>query len=58
LVVLPRLVLTLNGQWNGEKLQIPPGQWKNELTGAYFSGGALPMSDLLAPFPVALLIKQ
>jgi (1->4)-alpha-D-glucan 1-alpha-D-glucosylmutase len=58
LVVLPRLVLTLNGQWNGAKLQIPPGQWKNELTGSYISGGALPMSDLLAPFPVALLIKQ
>ncbi|HMF74795.1 MAG TPA: malto-oligosyltrehalose synthase [Bryobacteraceae bacterium] len=58
LVVLPRLVLTLNGHWSGTKLQLPAGQWKNELTGLHFSGGDLEMSDLFAAFPVALLIKQ
>jgi (1->4)-alpha-D-glucan 1-alpha-D-glucosylmutase len=58
LVLLPRLMLTLNSQWSGTKLNIPAGQWKNELTGSYFSGGDLEIADLLAAFPVALLIKQ
>jgi (1->4)-alpha-D-glucan 1-alpha-D-glucosylmutase len=58
LVVVPRLLLTLNQDWRGTTLPIPPGRWKNELTGSYFSEGPIEMHDLLAAFPVALLIKE
>ncbi len=58
IVVVPRLALKLNGAWNGAELRIPAGEWKNEFTGASISGGDLNLEDLLAPFPIALLIKQ
>jgi (1->4)-alpha-D-glucan 1-alpha-D-glucosylmutase len=35
---------------------LPPGSWRNRLTGAAVSGRVL-LDDLLASFPVALLTK-
>jgi (1->4)-alpha-D-glucan 1-alpha-D-glucosylmutase len=56
--VVPRLVLGLNGDWGETTLALPPGHWRNELTGEEFYGDAVPLGLLLAPFPVALLARE
>jgi (1->4)-alpha-D-glucan 1-alpha-D-glucosylmutase len=56
--VVPRLRLRLNGDWNATVLELPPGQWRNELTGDDVGGGMVRMSELLARFPVCLLSRQ
>jgi len=56
--VAPRLPLRLAGDWRGTELELPPGSWRNELTGEEIEGGALPLADLLARFPVALLTRS
>lgn len=55
LVLVPRLVLGLGGDWQDTRLAIPRGRWRNLLSGALLDGGNTPVADLLAPFPVALL---
>ncbi|MFO8152635.1 malto-oligosyltrehalose synthase [Thioalkalivibrio sp.] len=56
LVVVPRLVLGLAGDWQDTRLPIPPGRWRNRLSGALLEGdGDALVADLLAPFPLALL---
>jgi len=57
LVLVPRLVWKLAGDWGGTTLEIPPGTWHNELTGAIVEGGSVPIADLLETFPAALLIS-
>ncbi len=54
-VVVPRLPLRLDGDWQGTTLELPPGRWRNELTGEEIKGGERPVADLLERFPVALL---
>ncbi|MCC7085014.1 MAG: malto-oligosyltrehalose synthase [Pirellulales bacterium] len=56
--VVPRLPLTLGGDWGDTTLSIPAGQWQNAFTGESLSGGKLSLSDLLRRFPVALLAPQ
>jgi len=56
--VVPRLVLGLNGDWGETALALPPGRWRNELTGEEFRGEELPLNLLLARFPVALLAGE
>lgn len=58
LTVVPRLPLTLNGDWDDTTLQLPSGNWQNCLTGEKHTGGNLRLADLLQQFPVALLILQ
>jgi (1->4)-alpha-D-glucan 1-alpha-D-glucosylmutase len=57
-VVVPRLVLGLADRpdaWAATTVAIPPGGWVDLLTGAAVDGGAVPVADALARFPVALL---
>jgi (1->4)-alpha-D-glucan 1-alpha-D-glucosylmutase len=58
-VVVPRLVLGLGtraGGWDGTTLALPAGHWADLLTGATHDGSRpVPVADLLAGFPVALL---
>jgi maltooligosyltrehalose synthase len=39
-------------------LALPEGEFQDVLTGASHRGGARPLSELLAQFPVALLIMR
>ena len=55
--LVPRLVLRLNGDWAGTELELPPGEWRDELTGEPATGGRQPLARLLGRFPVALLVR-
>jgi (1->4)-alpha-D-glucan 1-alpha-D-glucosylmutase len=55
--VAPRFPLRLGGRWEGTALTLPEGRWRNELTGEEWPPGAVPVSRLLARFPVALLLR-
>jgi (1->4)-alpha-D-glucan 1-alpha-D-glucosylmutase len=55
--VAPRLPLRLGGDWQGTTLELPPGAWRDELTGEEVEGGPRPIAELLARFPVALLAR-
>jgi (1->4)-alpha-D-glucan 1-alpha-D-glucosylmutase len=57
-VLVPRLVLTLNGEWRDTSLQVPCGTWRNQLSGSVYSGCHLALREVLAQFPVALLVKE
>jgi len=52
--VAPRLLMTLDS-WDSTSIEIPEGQWSNELTGESVPGGKVEAGALLARFPVALL---
>jgi (1->4)-alpha-D-glucan 1-alpha-D-glucosylmutase len=49
-------MLRLAGDWQDTRLTLPPGGWRNELTGEEWSGGQ-GLGALLRRFPVALLAK-
>jgi (1->4)-alpha-D-glucan 1-alpha-D-glucosylmutase len=58
---VPRLVIGLGGDWGNTSLELPPGRWRNELTGESIdreAGGQVRLSDLLRRFPVALLSRS
>ncbi len=62
-VAVPRLVYRLyrNGavDWGDANIALPPGRWRDVLTGGRLEGGAeVPVSRLLADFPVAVLSNQ
>ena len=54
-VVVPRLVLGLDGDWGDTTVELPAGRWTSVLDGASVDGGPVAPSELLARFPVALL---
>ena len=56
-VVVPRLVLGLRDGWGDTTVELPPGQWVDELGGSTAGGGLVPLESLLAGFPVALLVR-
>jgi len=56
--VVRRLGLGLNGDWTNTTLALPPGQWRNELTGDDTRGGMVRLADLLERFPVCLLSRR
>jgi (1->4)-alpha-D-glucan 1-alpha-D-glucosylmutase len=56
-VVVPRLPMRLGGDWQGTTVTLPPGSWRDELTGDEVAGGERPVAELLARFPVALLAR-
>ncbi|WP_019623507.1 malto-oligosyltrehalose synthase [Thioalkalivibrio thiocyanoxidans] len=58
LVLVPRLVLGLAGDWRDTRLGLPPGVWHNRLSGETFEGGDRPVAKLLDAFPVALLERE
>jgi (1->4)-alpha-D-glucan 1-alpha-D-glucosylmutase len=57
LVVVPRLVLGLGGNWGDTSLALPAGAWHNVLTGDKAPSGSVRLAELLRRFPVALLVK-
>jgi (1->4)-alpha-D-glucan 1-alpha-D-glucosylmutase len=57
ITVVPRLVLRLKDRWEDTALALPPGRWRNELTGE-MRQGRVPVAELLSQFPVALLLLQ
>ena len=50
--------LTLNGAWGETSLAIPPGRWRDCLTGELIEAGDCRLADLLKVFPVALLVRE
>ena len=57
--VAPRLSRGPDGNWNSTQVALPSGRWTNVLTGESVQGGkALPVGELWARFPVALLAKD
>jgi (1->4)-alpha-D-glucan 1-alpha-D-glucosylmutase len=58
-VVVPRLILGLEGGWKDTSVALPNGTWTSVLTSETINaGGAVPASDILARFPVALLVRE
>jgi (1->4)-alpha-D-glucan 1-alpha-D-glucosylmutase len=59
LVIVPRLLAGLRGDWAGTTLDLPPGRWTNVLTAEELHGGAaVDLSRLLHAFPVAVLVQD
>jgi (1->4)-alpha-D-glucan 1-alpha-D-glucosylmutase len=58
ITIVPRLVLGVNADWADTALALPPGNWRDELTGESFPEGAATLSALLQKFPVALLVRK
>lgn len=57
IAVAPRLIITLDDDWEGTALTLPEGSWRNELTGQTIDGTQVAVADLLERFPVALLVR-
>jgi (1->4)-alpha-D-glucan 1-alpha-D-glucosylmutase len=55
--VAPRLVAGLGGAWEDTTLELPPGRWRNALTGEE-AAGRVRLAELLVRFPVALLLSH
>src|SRR3712207_6902733 len=49
--VVPRLVARLRGAWGDTAVPLPPGRWRNLLTGDDVAGGDVELASLLARFP-------
>jgi (1->4)-alpha-D-glucan 1-alpha-D-glucosylmutase len=49
--------LRRNGGWRDTSLRLPPGRWHDLLTGATHAGRGVPLADLTASLPVALLVR-
>ncbi|MBV8772904.1 MAG: malto-oligosyltrehalose synthase, partial [Deltaproteobacteria bacterium] len=58
ITVVPRLVIGLAHDWRNTTLEIPRAEWRNVFTGERCHGGEIPLSDLLAKFPVCLLSRE
>jgi (1->4)-alpha-D-glucan 1-alpha-D-glucosylmutase len=58
ITVVPRLVLGLNGNWGDTVLDLPEGNWRNELTGEDIFGYPATVASLLRNFPVAVLTRK
>ena len=59
LVVVPRLVASLGGDWADTELDLPDGSWTNIFTEQHLQGGrAAAIGDLLEDFPVAVMTRE
>ena len=56
--IAPRLTAALDGKWESTFIEIPEGAWTNQFTGDVAIGGKLELANLLARFPVALLVRE
>lgn len=56
ITVAPRLVMGLANDWSDTTLALPEGTWHN-IFGPRSLQGTVPLTDLLTPFPVALLVR-
>ncbi|MEN2738317.1 malto-oligosyltrehalose synthase [Microbacterium sp. X-17] len=50
--------LAARGGWGDTVVLLPPGAWRDALTGAVHAGGPAPLAALLARYPVALLTRE
>jgi (1->4)-alpha-D-glucan 1-alpha-D-glucosylmutase len=55
-VVTPRLIRSLSGDWADTKVGLPAGRWKNILTGSAVDNGL--MKELTERLPMALLLRE
>lgn len=60
MAVVTRLPVGLEagGGWRDTVLHLPPGGWHDELTGRPAPGDHSPLAELLADYPVALLVRD
>ncbi|HEX7188645.1 MAG TPA: malto-oligosyltrehalose synthase, partial [Actinomycetes bacterium] len=54
--VVSRLTTRLRDGWGDAVVHLPGGTWRDDLTGREYAG-TVPVSDLLEPLPVALLVR-
>lgn len=45
------------GGWAETTFEVPEGAWTDVLTGATLDGGRMPLTNVLRPYPVALLVR-
>ncbi len=57
ITAIPRFLMELKNDWQDTVLLLPPGAWKNELTGETVDG-TVAVGDLFGKFPVALLAAR
>jgi (1->4)-alpha-D-glucan 1-alpha-D-glucosylmutase len=57
MVLVPRLWLKLNHDWDDTVVELPGGGWYHGLTDE-ISSGEIRMQELFRKFPVALLIRK
>ncbi|MET0728130.1 MAG: malto-oligosyltrehalose synthase [Acidimicrobiales bacterium] len=58
-VVAPRLLVGLDGDWAGTSVDLPAGRWRDVLGDRAWKGAPdLPLEELLATFPVAVLARE
>jgi len=50
--------LTAKGGWRDTVLHLPPGDWRDQLTGRPAASEHVPVGDLLDAYPVALLVRE
>lgn len=50
--------LEKRGGWKNTEVMLPKGNYRDAFTDTVFSGGAVPATDLLAAYPVALLTRE
>jgi (1->4)-alpha-D-glucan 1-alpha-D-glucosylmutase len=50
--------LSDSGGWKDATLTLPPGTWRDELTGRMLEGGDVRCADVLSRLPVALLVAR
>lgn len=58
LTLVPRLVIGRGQHWADTRIGLPPGCWRNILTGDVFMEGTIQLSELLTRFPVSLLVRE
>jgi (1->4)-alpha-D-glucan 1-alpha-D-glucosylmutase len=56
--IVPRLVLGLQGDWADTVIELPTGRWRDQLTGDEMRGGVVRLTELMARFPVSLLVRE
>ena len=59
LVVVPRLVAGLGGDWADTEIDLPRGSWTNIFTGKRERGGrAVELGNLFQDFPVVVMTRE
>jgi (1->4)-alpha-D-glucan 1-alpha-D-glucosylmutase len=58
MVLAPRLVMKLAGDWGNTTVIIPVGDWRNQLTNSVVNSGKQRLADVFGDFPVALLARE
>jgi (1->4)-alpha-D-glucan 1-alpha-D-glucosylmutase len=56
--IVPRIVARIDGDWRDTSVDLPAGQWRNELTGQTIDGGRVSIGEILKQFPVGLLSRE